>query len=82
LIKEIKKINMATDYKVVKYSKEEDDGSKTYIKAMDYGDGIFKAHNAKGPALTNKQNEVVEYYLYGVKMSKEEWDRKVKAKVC
>ena len=73
---------MATDYKVVKYSKEEEDGSKTYITAMDYGDGIFKAHNSKGPAVTNKKNDIVEYYIYGVKMDKEEWSRKVKAKVC
>ena len=29
---------MATNYKVVKYSKEEEDGSKTYITAMNYGD--------------------------------------------
>ena len=73
---------MATNYKVVKYSKEEEDGSKTYITAMDYGDGVFKAHNAKGPAVINKQMEIAEYYIYGVKMSKDEWGRKVKAKVC
>jgi len=73
---------MATNYKVVKYSKEEEDGSKTYITAMNYGDGVFKAHNAKGPAVINKQLEIREYYIYGIKMSKDEWTRKVKAKVC
>ena len=73
---------MTTNYKVVKYSKEEEDGSKTYITAMDYGDGVFKAHNAKGPAVINKKLEILEYYIYGVKMSKDEWSRKVKAKVC
>ena len=73
---------MATNYKVVKYSKEEEDGSKTYITAMNYGDGVFKAHNAKGPAVINKKMEIAEYYIYGVKMSKDEWGRKVKAKVC
>ena len=73
---------MATNYKVVKYSKEEEGGSKTYITAMDYGDGVFKAHNAKGPAVKNKQMDILEYYLYGVKMSKDDWTRKVKAKVC
>jgi hypothetical protein len=26
--------------------------------------------------------DIVEYYLYGVKMSKDDWTRKVKAKVC
>jgi hypothetical protein len=72
---------MATNYKVVKYSKEEEDGSKTYITAMDYGDGVFKAHNSKGPAVKNKQMDIVEYYLYGVKMSKDDWTRKVKAKM-
>ena len=73
---------MATNYKVVKYSKEEEDGSKTYITAMNYGDGVFKAHNAKGPAVINKQMEIAEYYIYGVKMSKDQWSKKVKAKVC
>ena len=73
---------MATNYKVVKYSKEEEDGSKTYITAMDYGDGVFKAHNAKGPAVINKKMEIAEYYIYGVKMSKDMWSKKVKAKVC
>ena len=73
---------MATNYKVVKYSKEEEDGSKTYITAMNYGDGVFKAHNAKGPAVINKQLDIREYYIYGIKMSKDEWTKKVKAKVC
>ena len=73
---------MATNYKVVKYSKEEEDGSKTYITAMNYGDGVFKAHNSKGPAVINKQLDIREYYIYGVKMSKDEWSKKVKAKVC
>ena len=73
---------MTTNYKVVKYSKEEEDGSKTYITAMNYGDGVFKAHNAKGPAVINKQLEIREYYIYGIKMSKDEWTKKVKAKVC
>ena len=73
---------MGTNYKVVKYSKEEEDGSKTYITAMNYGDGVFKAHNAKGPAVINKKMEIAEYYIYGVKMSKDQWSKKVKAKVC
>lgn len=73
---------MTTNYKVVKYSKEEDDGSKTYITAMDYGDGVLKAHNSKGPAVINKKMEIVEYYIYGIKMSKDQWGKKVKAKVC
>ena len=49
---------------------------------MDYGNGVFKAHNPKGPAVTNKKMEIAEYYVYGVKMSKDEWSKKVKAKVC
>ena len=73
---------MGTNYKVVKYSREEEDGSKTNITAMDYGDGVLKAHNAKGPAVTNKKMEIAEYYIYGVKMSKDDWSKKVKAKVC
>tara|TARA_R110000765_G_scaffold1551_2_gene4081 strand:+ start:1124 stop:1357 length:234 start_codon:yes stop_codon:yes gene_type:complete len=74
--------NITTNYKVVKYSREEEDGSKTQITAMDYGGGVFKAHNPKGPAVTNKKLEIAEYYVYGVKMSKDEWSKKVKAKVC
>ena len=73
---------MSTKYKVIKYSKEEEGGSKTYITAMDYGDGVFKAHNAKGPAVTNKEMELVEYYLYGVKMGKDIWTKRVKSKSC
>jgi hypothetical protein len=73
---------MGTNYKVVKYSREEEDGSKTNITAMDYGDGVLKAHNANGPAVTNKKMEIAEYYIYGVKMSKDDWSKKVKAKIC
>ena len=73
---------MGTNYKVVKYSREEEDGSKTNITAMDYGYGVLKAHNANCPAVTNKKMEIAEYYIYGVKMSKDDWSKKVKAKVC
>jgi hypothetical protein len=60
-----------------KYIREEKDGSVTETHAEDMG-GIFKAHNTKGPAIINKEQKVKDYYLYGVKLTKDEWDKKRK----
>jgi hypothetical protein len=40
--------------------------------------GSFKTHNSKGPAIVNKEQKIKEYYLYGVKLTKEEWEKKHK----
>ena len=37
-------------------------------------------YNSKGPAVTNKEMELVEYYLYGVKLSKDIWAKRIKSK--
>jgi len=60
-----------------KFIREEKDGSVTTTYAMECK-GIFKTHNSKGPAVVNKEQKIKEYYLYGVKMSKDEWTRKHK----
>ena len=40
--------------------------------------GVLKTHNNKGPAIINKQQDISEYYLYGVKLEKEDWVKKSK----
>jgi len=62
---------------MTKYSREEEDGTKTYIHAENCG-GVLKTHNNKTAAVTNKGQKLKEYYLYGVKMSKDEWEKKRK----
>lgn len=59
------------------FIREEKDGSITYTYAME-SKNIFKTHNSKGPAIVNKEQKIKEYYLYGVKMSKDEWEKKRK----
>jgi len=62
-----------------KFMKEEEDGSKTYTYAdkADNSD-VYKTHNTKGPAIVNKKQDISEYYLYGVKLTKDEWEKKRK----
>jgi len=40
--------------------------------------GVMKTHNNKGPAIVNKEQKLEEYYLYGVKMTKDRWEVKRK----
>ena len=61
-----------------KYMREEKDGSTTYVYADSCGKDGLKAHNNKGPAITNRKQKVKDYYLYGVKLSKDEWEKKSK----
>ena len=60
-----------------KFSREEEDGSTTYNYAIDY-DGIYKTHNNKGPAIVNDTQKLKEYYLFGLKLEKEDWDKRKK----
>ena len=62
---------------MAKFSREEEDGSITYTHAEKCG-GVYKAHNNKGAALINKKQEINEYYLYGVKLTKDDWNKKRK----
>jgi len=60
-----------------KFIREESDGSTTYTYAME-SKNVFKTHNSNGPAIVNKEQQIKEYYLYGVKMKKDEWEKKRK----
>ena len=60
-----------------KFIREEKDGSTTDTYAMECK-GVFKTHNSKGPAIINKEQKIKEYYLYGIKMKKDEWEKKRK----
>tara|TARA_B100000287_G_scaffold28998_1_gene27283 strand:+ start:459 stop:656 length:198 start_codon:yes stop_codon:yes gene_type:complete len=60
-----------------KFIKEETDGSITETYAENWN-GKWVTHNIKGPATVNKEQKIKDYYLYGVRMSKEEWDKKRK----
>ena len=66
-----------TGLQTKKFIREESDGSKTITYATDMK-GSFKTHNSKGPAIVNKEQKIKEYYLYGVKLTKEEWEKKHK----
>ena len=62
---------------MMKYKREEEDGTITYVYADKCGD-MLKTHNNKGPAIVNKKQKVADYYLYGVKLDKTEWEKKSK----
>jgi|TARA_R110000744_G_scaffold370047_3_gene480541 hypothetical protein len=66
-----------TGYEIKEFTREETDGSKTYTYAMEC-DGVLKTHNNKGAAIVNKEQKIKEYYLYGVGISKEVWEKKRK----
>ena len=66
-----------TGYEIREFIKEESDGSRTHTYAMECK-GVLKTHNNKGPAIINKQQDISEYYLYGVKLEKEDWVKKSK----
>ena len=66
-----------TGYEIKKFMREESDGSTTYTYAMDCK-GIMKTHNNKGAAVVNEEQKIKEYYLYGVKMTKDKWESKRK----
>ena len=68
---------MAKIIKVKKFIREEEDGSTTTTSAIEM-DGTFKTHDHKGPAIVNKEQKIKEYYSYGVKLSKDVWDKKSK----
>ena len=59
------------------YIREEEDGSVTTTYAIEDG-GVLKTHNHKGPAIVNKEQDIKEYYSYGVKLDKEVWEKRKK----
>lgn len=62
---------------IKEFIREEEDGSRTTTTAIKMGD-VLKTHNNKGPAIVNKDQKIKEYYLYGIKLSKEVWEKKKK----
>ena len=64
-------------YEIREFTREEPDGSKTYTYAMEC-DGVLKTHNSKGAAIVNKEQKIKDYYLYGVMITKEVWEKKRK----
>jgi|TARA_B100000902_G_scaffold393683_1_gene448412 hypothetical protein len=66
-----------TGYEIREFIREESDGSTTRTYAMECN-GVMKTHNNKGPAIINEEQEITEYYLYGVKMTKDRWEVKRK----
>ena len=62
---------------MVKEYIREDDGSRTTTSAIEMA-GILKTHNNTGPAIVNKEQEIKEYYLYGVKLEKVVWEKQRK----
>ena len=38
----------------------------------------MKTHNSKGPAVVNKKQKIGDYYLYGIKHTKDEWASRIK----
>lgn len=59
------------------FTREEKDGSKTITYAIE-NNGVLQTHNNKGAAITNKEQEVEDYYLYGTKLTKEVWEKRKK----
>ncbi len=72
----LKTITM-TGYEIREFIKEELDGSRTHTYAMECK-GVLKTHNNKGPAIVNKEQKIKEYYLYGIKLDKEVWEKRKK----
>jgi|TARA_R110002020_G_scaffold450346_2_gene663941 hypothetical protein len=68
---------MSGDLMTNKYIREEEDGTITTTYATNCG-GIMKTHNSKGPAIVNKKQKIGDYYLYGVKHTKDEWASRIK----
>ena len=64
-------------YEIKEFIRDEADGSRTTTYGM-MCDNILKTHNNKGPAIVNKQQEIADYYLYGVKLHKDDWVKKSK----
>jgi len=59
--------------------KIEEDGSKTRVHVLDFGNkAVF--HNEEGPALINKEQRRKEYYLNGIEYDYDTWNEIMKGK--
>ena len=65
--------------KVRRCFKIEEDGSKTKVHVIDFGNrAVF--HNEEGPALINKKQKRKEYYLNGIQYDFDTWNEIQKGK--
>ena len=65
--------------KVRKCYKIEEDGSKTQVHVLDFGNrAVF--HSDEGPALINKEQKIKEYYLNGIQYDFDTWNEIQKGK--
>ena len=65
--------------KVRKVYKIEEDGSKTTARVVEHN-GIAKFHSDDGPAVINKEQRRIEYYLNGIEYDFETWNEIMKGK--
>ena len=74
--KKVKKVNPRTYGKAttreMKLTREESDGSKTTAYVFQI-EGVAKFHNWDGPSVINKSQKVKDYYLSGIKYTKDDW---------
>ena len=65
--------------KVRKCYKIEEDGTKTTVRVLDFGNRAV-LHNDDGPALINREQKRKEYYLNGIEYDFETWNEIQKGK--
>ena len=65
--------------KVRRCYKIEEDGTKTTVRVLDFGNRAV-LHNDDGPALINREQKRKEYYLNGIEYDFETWNEIQKGK--
>ena len=65
--------------KVRKCYKIEEDGTKTTVRVLDFGNRAV-LHSDDGPALINREQKRKEYYLNGIEYDFEAWNEIQKGK--
>ena len=65
--------------KVRRCYKIEEDGTKTTVRVLDFGNRAV-LHSDDGPALINKEQKRKEYYLNGIEYPYDEWNEIMKGK--
>ena len=65
--------------KVRRCYKIEEDGTKTTVRVLDFGNRAV-LHSDDGPALINKEQKRKEYYLNGIEYDFETWNEIQKGK--
>ena len=65
--------------KVRRCYKIEEDGTKTTVRVLDFGNRAV-LHSDDGPALINREQKRKEYYLNGIEYDFETWNEIMKGK--